>query len=148
MPVVQVDQGFYLHLLFTAAQSLDAADGSLLLGQRTWSKPPRNGWSGDPLDVQGMDSAYDRADLNARYGTALLDKAAAGTTGDCAAAKVQIDWLAAKERAYKTRHATRIRCTAHSAARKRGHGDGAGVFLGSVLGFVQTLVSAAGQEVA
>jgi hypothetical protein len=105
--------------------------------------PPPASWNGDLHDLVGMNSAFSRDVLNSMYSAALFDPNTGGTVGDCITAKAQIDWIATMERAFRTRHASRIRCAAHASARRRGHGSTNGIFTGTVLGYVQGMVQAA-----
>lgn len=144
MPLVQVDQNFLLHLLHLSARSNDAYKAATLTGQRRWMMPPAGTWSGDPLDVAGMDGAFDRDRLNELYAEALGDPSKGGTVGDCAAAKLQIDYTAVMERAFRTRHMTYRRAVAHAQGRRKAQGAATGVFVGSVLPYVQNVIEAAG----
>lgn len=143
MAFVQVDQYFSDHLLYLAGTANAFVKGVRLQGQSSWYRPYPRGWSGNPLDIKGMQAAFDRSSLNALYKAGLLQPANAATVGDAMAAKLQIDYTATLERAYRTRHASRIRCVAHNSARKKGHGNAGGVFLGSVLSHVQNVNSSA-----
>lgn len=139
MPV-QVDPGFLAQLLELAVAAHASYQGTTLAGQRRWYAPPASDWTGDPLDVAGASAAFDREGLNADYKGALVD---GGTVGDCMAAKLQIDYVAVGERAYRTRHATRIRSAAHAAGRRRAQGSAGGVFVSGVLPYVQGVIAAA-----
>lgn len=143
MAFIQVDPFFSDHLLYLAGTAMAAANGTQLSGQAVWYRPFLRGWSGNPLDLKGMQAAFDRSSLNALYQAGLLQPAYKATVGDMMAAKLQIDYTSGLERAFRTRHATRIRCVAHNMARKKGHGHGGGLFLGTVLTHIQNVVSAA-----
>jgi hypothetical protein len=146
MSVVPVDAGFYSHLVQLSQQARAASDGSRALTQRRWCIPPLSDWGGNLHDLVGMSSAFSRDSLNSLYEYALLNPQAGGTVGDCAASKTQIDWIATMERAFRTRHASRIRCAAHASARRLGHGNVNGIFTGGIFGYVQGMVQAAADD--
>jgi hypothetical protein len=120
MAAIPVDPAFYGHLNQLAQQSQAASDAARALVQRKWFMPPPASWNGDLHDLVGMNSAFSRDVLNSMYSAALFDPNTGGTVGDCITAKAQIDWIATMERAFRTRHASRIRCAAHASARRRG----------------------------
>lgn len=106
-----------------AEQAALAARGQ---STRGWFVPDGE-WSGDPFDLPGIAYAFDRVAIAEAYQDFFFSPA--GTVGDCLAAKLQSDYLAAQERAYRLRHLTPVRAAAHAATRLRGHADaGAGVF--------------------
>ena len=92
-----------------------AATGS---GQRPWQTGPLREWGGDPLDIAGMAAKFDRGDVGQGYADCLSDPAAPGTTADAAAIKLQNDWVAVQERAFRTRHATSVRSELNAAGRR------------------------------
>ena len=138
MADAQVDPGLLQLLLALTGQSNNNADAATLNAQRQWMTPTLNGWSGDVLDVAGMHAPFDRTDMNAAY-TEMLSTPGAGKVSDAQAWKMQIDYIAVMERAFRTRHSTRIRAVAHNTARKAGHGNARGLFLNTVLGYAQRL---------
>jgi hypothetical protein len=144
MAFVQVDPYFSDHLVFLAATAAASVTGARAEGQPVWYRPFLRGWSGNPLDVRGMKAAFDRSSLNALYKAGILQPAYKAKTADAAAAKIQIDYIAALERAYRTRHATRIRCVAHNVGRKVGHSNAGGLFLGTILSHLQRVTSSTG----
>jgi hypothetical protein len=139
MAFVQVDPYFTDHLVFLAATAAAAVTGAKARGQPVWYRPFLRGWSGNPLDLKGMKAAFDRSSLNALYKAGLLQPAYQAKTSDALAAKLQIDYTAGLERAYRTRHATRVRCVAHNVGRKVGHSNAGGLFLGKILPHVQNV---------
>jgi hypothetical protein len=139
MAFIQVDQLFSDHLLYLTGIAAAANGGTRGQNQPLWYRPALHGWSGNPLDLQTMKYAFDRSSLNALYSDGLMQPANGATVGDMMAAKVQIDYTAVLERAFRTRHATRIRCTAHATGRKKGHSNANGIFMGTLLSHVQTL---------
>lgn len=100
-------------------------------------------WNGDPRDLEGMKAPFDRQGLNTKYEEIHRDAANAGTTGDVIAVKVQADWLAMAERAFRVRQASVCRDNCHMFARHAGHKNPKGVFQYGVLGYVQDMLKAA-----
>lgn len=104
--------------------------------QRKWQLPFSWNWDNNLFHIfgpAGIQSAYDRTCPNDLYVRALTKGApisngcssdapdGEGRVSDCMAEKVQIDYLAIQERAFRLRHATPIRCAIHAAVRRRGH---------------------------
>lgn len=119
-----------------AGRASSAARGS---GTRSWFVPGGS-WSGDPLDLPGVAAAFSRTAIAGAYQSFFFDPA--GTAGDCLAAKLQSDYLASQERAYRLRHLTPVRAAAHACARLAGHADaGNGVFA-RVSGYLQDILVA------
>lgn len=94
--------------------------------QRGWQSPPAvagvGAWDGNPFTIDGDESIgvpFYRTDLNKAYIAAITSSG--GTGGgrvvDRMTTKIQVDYLAAMERAFRARHASSVRCTAHAAAR-------------------------------
>lgn len=113
--------------------------------QSEWQMPPRTDemdWEGDPLDLPRLQEAFNRDEANQAYELLLADKENPGTTGQAAAIKLQIDYVATLERAFRTRHSTYCRAAAHAAARQRGQGDYSGLFRRHTLAYVQNLLRA------
>lgn len=86
----------------------------------------------DLLDVPSIDNpTWDRNSLNRNYSQSIVAEAgdASGSFGDAMATKWQIDFMAVEERAFRTRHASMIRCASHVHGRLDGHGkEGKGIF--------------------
>ena len=98
---------------------------------RTWFRP--TGYENRDLsDVPGLHyPAWDRDEINRIYSEQLLGQPGVegGTSGDLMGMKMQADFMAVEERAFRTRHASRARCLAHMHGRLDGHGkDGRSVF--------------------
>ena len=91
---------------------------------REWHMPEG---IGDPLDVPSLDKpAWDRNGINQKYSNDILSRGSgrkAGTVGDLIAMKWQADFMAAEERAFRTRHASLVRCAAFAHGRMNGHGQ-------------------------
>jgi hypothetical protein len=143
-PVSQILAVFKTALTGLASSSLSIGSSLLGTGRRLWQRPDTTAWQGDPLDIPGIAKAFDRGDLNADYEQAIADGKNPGTTGDVAAIKTQVDYVACLERAYRARQATPVRCLVHAGARRTGHGHARGVLLGGVVGYVESSIKAGG----
>lgn len=125
MPVGFLDGTFLINTAALKANATGTAAALLNQALRGWFVPA--GWSGDPLDIDGMAAAFNRGGAGAIYTDALYSSN--GSSGDAASAKLQSDYLAVRERAYRARHFTRVRSALMAAARRAGQGHvGAGVF--------------------
>lgn len=79
----------------------------------------------DPLDVPSLHNpTWERNNLNITYSEDIVGKPGdqAGSFGDAMATKWQIDFMAVEERAFRTRHASMIRCASLAHGRLDGHG--------------------------
>lgn len=124
--------------------SAAAAEAAFLQGQRQWMYPPLNDWSGHPFDIIGMNSAFTRANLNSIYVQIMSDPNGCGTIGESMVVKLQVDYVAALERAFRTRYCSSVRAKLHAAARRQGQGNsGAGLFSATVTGWLLRLITAA-----
>ena len=97
--------------------------------QRSWQNPDDNNgaWSGSPFDIPNIAKAFDRAALGEAYARVMQDPK--GSVGDAMSVKLQSDYLAAQERAFRLRHLSSVRARVHAAARRRGHAnDEFGIF--------------------
>lgn len=109
-------------------------------GQRVWMAPAN--WMGDPFDIPNQHlPAFDRTEINQNYEELHTDKD--GRVGGAASLKMQLDCTAVMERAFRSRHASSVRCQLHAAARHAGHGHTAGVFP-RVVDYAQDLLKASG----
>jgi len=78
----------------------------------------------DPLDVPSLHNPnWDRNSINQLYSDSILKGhgKGSGTVGDLIAMKWQADFMAVEERAFRTRHASMIRCAAMAHGRIEGH---------------------------
>jgi hypothetical protein len=103
---------------------------------RLWSLAFKNGdgyfkWSvpdeaKEPLDVPSLHvPAWERNEINQKYSVDVMgDPESPGTVGDIYSLKIQADFLAVEERAYRTRHASLPRASAIAHGRLSGHGAG------------------------
>lgn len=96
---------------------------------REWHRPDE---VQDPLDVPSLHNpAWDRNEINRIYSEDVVDKSGdkAGSFGDAQAMMWQADFMAVEERAFRTRHASLIRCASLAHGRLDGHGKiGKGIF--------------------
>lgn len=91
--------------------------------QRQWMIP--NDLQAEILDVPQLHfNSWDRTEINDQYEQVTISRAAAGTNGDIISLKLQIDYNAVEERAFRARHTTlcRVMCLGHG--RRFGHGHG------------------------
>jgi hypothetical protein len=143
IPVATLDPVFVDHLDTMETVSSAAAAATTLLGQRQWMLPPLGGWDGDPYNIQGITLAFDRTTLNAQYVELVSDPDREAKIGEVMVTKLQVDYLAASERAFRTRHASSVRLRLHAAARRRGQGVSQGPFSGSIGLWLQRMLAAA-----
>lgn len=98
---------------------------------REWHTP-RELKGKDMLLVPGMHNPpWARNEPNKLYSNSILagPNSAGGCTGDIISVKLQIDFLAEEERAWRMRHMSLIRGACLSHGRLNGHGNQKGVFL-------------------
>ena len=107
---------------------------------RVWMTPGEH--DTNVFDIRDMQlDAFSRESLNEKYIEIHKDPKE-GHVGEAAAIKIQMDYMAVAERAFRYRHASYVRCLAHTSARDAGHGDESGVYSG-VLNYVQDLIQKA-----
>jgi hypothetical protein len=140
MPAVLTLDPRFLALLDDLMEAeTSAADAQKLTGQRIWYMPTGTSYGGDPTDIPGINDAFDRSNINDNYPDVLRNH----TEGEAMVLKLQADYIAAMERAFRTRHASSVRLRLHAAARHSGHGDAAGPLGGSVKLWIERLLEAA-----
>jgi len=145
MPKASFSPNFVSHIQKLAAIAKQNGQADISSGQRKWNQPGIvMGWSGDQLDITGMNLAFDRKDLNAMHNDIIstAGQSNGGRIADSMLAKRQADYMACEERAYRLRHATSVRCSVHSAAREIAHGMDSGIYYHNILGFMQDSLSA------
>ena len=98
------------------------------------------------LDLESLSSAFERLENEEDFKNAVSNPSTAGVNGDLIASSLQGDYLAVQERAFRARHSGRIRDATHSAGRRAGHGNDAGVFTGSVLNYIEGVLKASKNE--
>ena len=89
---------------------------------RAWHTPEE---VGDLLDVPSLHNpTWERNAINTLYSEKILGDVGqkGGTCGDLIAMKIQADFMAVEERAFRTRHASYVRCAALAHGRLDGHG--------------------------
>ena len=120
-----------------------AASAAQSPAQRAWFLPSPNSWDGSPFDLDGISSAFDREDLNNKYVDAIQSAGEpnGGKVVDRMTTKIQIDYLACMERAFRARHASSVRCAMHSAGRRSGQGDPTNGVLTAVRNYLAELVA-------
>lgn len=92
--------------------------------QRIWQIP--SDYEGSTLDVPNLHNpSFDRESVNEEYIALTTSPENAGTMGDVISLKMQIDYNASEERAFRARHATMARsmCLAHGRRYGQGHGN-------------------------
>lgn len=102
--------------------------------------PDKNGWQGNPFDLEGISKAFERQEHNEDVTSAVSNPKQPGTVGDLTISAMQGDWLAAQERSFRLLKASKIRRTAHANARKYGHGHDGGVLQRGVLNDMQQIL--------
>ena len=116
-----------------------------LEAQRQWQIEPLRGWSGDPLDIADITKKFDRQEIDSNYQECLSDPNSPGTTADTQALKLQADWVAVQERAFRTRHATSIRAALNAAGRRKGHKNEKGVIQTGVVKYIEDIIKRGSQ---
>ena len=89
---------------------------------RPWHTPDE---VGDLLDVPSLHNpTWERNAINILYSEQILGDVGekGGTCGDLIAMKTQADFMAVEERAFRTRHASYVRCASLAHGRLDGHG--------------------------
>ena len=140
MPVAEIDPVFMSHINGLANTANTNGNAVLLLAQRDWNTPGTEfGWDGSQLDILGISKAFSRIKINQLHDVVMTTagKPGGGRIADSKCLKIQADYLAGEERAYRLRHATSVRTSILAANRQIGHGDDNGIFLGGVLRLVQ-----------
>lgn len=115
------DQIYYLKLQNDKCAKASAETGT----GRAWMIGPSgyNGWDGDTTDLTGIKKAFDRSEITDAFNE-IMDSNSPGTGADRMAMKFQSDYLAAMDRAFRTRHAGLIRSEMFAADRRQLLADG------------------------
>jgi len=144
MPIITApDPEFMDQITELESVSKAADEAAMLIGQRKWMYPPLQGWDGDPRKISDMNKAFVRKNLNKTYVTIMSDTTQKGTIGEIMILKLQIDYIASLERAFRTRFCSSVRARMHSAARRRGQGNPQGLFTGSIVLWLKRILTAA-----
>lgn len=120
-----IDKNFDTRLRELASQSDASSKATLGQQGRQWMWPAELSSVG-PGDIDKLEQAFDRGELNTEYKQIL--NADENAVGSAACVKVQIDELGCMERAFRLRHMSPVRGFLMGAARRRGHGHPQGVF--------------------
>lgn len=106
------------------AKAAATSAGFRAAGQRPWNIP--NGMTGaDLLDIAKLhEPAFNRQTINTNYEQCFQDVNSPGTVADVIALKLQVDYNAAEERAFRFRHASVCRCIVHGIGRRHGESIG------------------------
>lgn len=102
----------------------------------------------EPLDVPKLhDPVWDRNNINQKYSVDILagPGKAGGTVGDLIAMKWQADFMATEERAFRTRHASLVRCASLAHGRLHGHGQSGKSIFSFLKDAAQTHIDAGAQ---
>lgn len=124
MPIGTIDEVFAANIAALKESAADAAAAATNGGLRAWMLGDTSLWAGNPLDLDSIGEAFSRRGPGSAYALALVSSH--GSTGDAMSAKFQSDALAARERAFRLRHATAVRCGMHAAGRRAGQAEGLG----------------------
>lgn len=113
------------------------------VGPPAWFDPTVGGLSTggagfSPRDIETLGDGFNRDVANLAYQQAY-DPANPAGTGEAMSVKYQVDILAAAERAFRLRHCSVLRASAHATARATGHADPAGVFNDGAIRYAQNL---------
>lgn len=141
MSSLNVSVGRVHDVFFSRVKDLAEFAGGAVLqavtGQRRWFTP---GSIEDNSDSEQVTAAFDRTPISENYQACL--RPSQGTAGDAVSLKIQGDYVACMERAYRMSVASPVRCIGHSLARRVGHSRPDGIFTGSVAGLAQSAVTA------
>jgi hypothetical protein len=124
-----------------AAQNKKCAEASKEYGTgRVWMLGPteESGWDGDVTDLTGIKKAFDKSEIIDCFNEVMNDQNP-GTVSDKIAMKFQSDYLAAMERAFRTRHAGSIRCELFASDRR--FLQGSGNIEGQIIGNLQNVIA-------
>jgi hypothetical protein len=97
-------------------------------GFRPWNIPEDTTATNLFSDIEnlhgGQDTGFDRTTINKTYEKCFQDPNDPGTNGDVIGLKLQMDYLAAAERAFRFRHASTPRLLVHALSRRHFQGVG------------------------
>lgn len=99
------------------AQAIQGAE------QRKWQVP--QDFTGNLLDIPTLhEPSFERQDINDEYDQVTKDPQSAGTIGDVISLKLQLDYVACEERAFRARHTSLVRAMCLGHGRRIGQGSG------------------------
>jgi hypothetical protein len=146
----QIHTVFQTGLQDLAKQAGEQAEMIRGRGTRPWNYPSvPSGGEGEqqdaagggeppgPLDIAGITDCYNRDEIDTNYASLIQSGDDMGTCGDVISVKTQGDYIAEMERGFRARHATPVRCIGHAMARRKGHSQDNGIFMGGALKHVQ-----------
>ncbi len=107
---------------------------------RPWMIPKKLEDKFDPFDIQGMKKGFDRKEPNDKYIEEM--KKEDGKLNKCSSYKFQICYVTMMERAFRARHSSFVRCTLHSAGRRKGQGKAQGVHIRGLINWANDLGNA------
>lgn len=112
-------------------------DANTNKGQRKQPALDKNGWDGDLTNFLDMHKPWSLEEVEQDFVAAISDATSPGTVSDLMSTSIQGDWLAQQSRAFRLRHMTPIRASAHVAARRAGHGHEGGLFNKGVVNYAK-----------
>lgn len=114
------------------------SDRQALLGEgaNKFFEPDKGEWDGNVFDLEGLSAAFDREEIYQDFRATVTED---GYTTDLEITQLQGDFVAAMERAYRSRLCTAVRARCHAAARRRGHANPHGVLIKGLLGYLEHL---------
>ena len=111
--------------------------------QRKWMVPSDAPATWDPLDdITDHGTLFDRATVNQQYADTHNGTDSSAVVADTMGYSIQLNYMAMMERAFRDRHKSVVRSTAHDCGRKRAHGEQLGIHKGSVLEAVSNMFTA------
>ena len=142
-PIGRIDPNFSRQLERIKLTDKTIYEGTLGTGHRKWQMPDGSpmsnspcvlAWDYDLFNITGLMNPFYRDCPNRLYVRALtkgppvgVDAQEAaippgeGRMADCQVEKIQVDYMAAMERAFRMRHMSQPRSAAHAAIRRKGH---------------------------
>lgn len=130
---------FSTRLAELKAQADKQAEAFKGTGFRPWNIPEDTIATNLFTDIEnlhgGNNTGFDRTEINKRYVQCFQDASSPGTGGDVIGLKLQMDYLAAAERAFRFRHASTPRLLTHAASRRHFQAKG------PVFSFIEEAVS-------
>lgn len=144
-PQSQVDPVFSERLAQLRADCQRQLDGLRGDAQRRWcntASPAGSPLPLDPADIAGLHRPhFDRTGLNTTYAQVVRSFEDAGTVAETIAIKLQLDYLAAEERAWRVRHSSLPRALCHAHGRRAAQADRGRVFRAVELAVAEILAA-------
>ena len=112
-------------------------------GQRSWYIVDKNGWDGVIASGSSdMGKPFSRDEHKDDMAKVYQDPDGDGLVGDMMVSALQGDYLGTQERAFRSRHYSRVSATLQAAGRNYGHGHDAGILERGILGYIQGISKA------